>query len=280
MRRLGALIRGTVSGDILSLAAPPAGERIAYGSDPLQFGDVRLPAGPGPHPLVVYVHGGFWRAQYDLAHASHPCAALTAAGIATWNIEYRRVGCGGGWPATFHDVAAAADHVRSLAPRHNLDLNRVIAMGHSAGGHLAFWLAARPKIPMESPLHQPDPLALHAAVSVAGVVDLRRAWDLQLGGGVVRDLMGGTPDQCPDRYAGASPVELLPLGTRQVLIHGVEDSTVPYEMSVRYRDTAVAAGDEARVVALPGAGHLEPVDPRSRAWPAVLTTVQNLFPIP
>src|SRR5579872_5792979 len=129
---------------VLETAAPRADARLRYGPDPLHFGDLRLPGGTGPHPVVVMVHGGFWRARFNLEYAGHLCAALAALGIATWNVEYRRLGdTGGGWPGTLLDVAAAADHLRTLAAPYHLDLSRVVAMGHSAGGHLALWLAAR-----------------------------------------------------------------------------------------------------------------------------------------
>jgi acetyl esterase/lipase len=262
--------------DILELAPPPADHRLYYGDDPLQFGDLRLPHGRGPHPLVIWIHGGFWRAQYDLAHAGHPSAALTAEGIATWNIEYRRIGNpGGGWPGTFLDVAAAADHVRRLAGEYDLDLGRTIAAGHSAGGHLALWLAARSRIPYTSPLFQPDPLSMRAAVSLAGAVDLRHAWELQLRDGIVRDLLGGTPGEVPDRYAAASPPELLPLGVPQILLHGTEDDSVPCEMSVEYCRVAQASGDAANLITLDGADHFDLVDPRSVWWPATVEAVRK-----
>jgi acetyl esterase/lipase len=285
-----------VSEDILELPAPPADARLPYGSYPEpeggwpeQFGDLRLPSGAGPYPVVIYIHGGFWRARYDLTHAGHPCAALTAAGIATWNIEYRRIGNeggslkpaggslnpAGGWPETFLDVAAAADHVRALAPRYDLDPGRVVAVGHSAGGHLALWLAARHCVPPDSPLHDPDPLPLRAAIGIGAVTDLRLAWERRLSGGVVRELMGGTPDEVPDRYAAASPPELLPLGVPQTLIHGTADGSVPYDMTVLYADRARAAGDSVRLITLSGVDHFAPVDPRSPQWPSTLDLIKD-----
>jgi acetyl esterase/lipase len=263
------------SEDILDLPAPPCDRSIPYGDDPLQFGELRLPAGPGPHPLVIWLHGGFWRAQYDLAHAGHACAALAGDDVATWNIEYRRIGnAGGGWPGTFLDVAAAADHIRHLAADYPLDLRRTIAAGHSAGGHLALWLAARHRIAPESPLFAPDPLPLRGAVSLAGVVDLHQAWELRLRNGIVADLLGGAPDDVPDRYAAASPPELLPLEAPQVLVHGTEDESVPYALSVGYCRQARACGDEVELITLPGAGHFDPIDPRSPWWPETARAVR------
>lgn len=208
----------------------------------------------------------------------HLCAALAAGGVATWNVEYRRIGNrGGGWPGTFEDVARAVDYLRELAPAHGLDLGRVVALGHSAGGHLALWAAGRRRIPAESPVYSDAPLRLRGVVALAAVSDLRRAWELRLSDGAVKQLMGGTPEQFPERYAAASPAELLPLGVRQVLIHGTEDDSVPYAISRDYQAAAVAAGDDAALVTLPGAGHFETVDPTSREWPAVRSAVTALL---
>lgn len=259
---------------ILSAPPPRGGTRLPYGPDPLPYGDLRLPAGPGPHPVIVMLHGGFWRARFDLEYAGHPCAALTAAGAATWNVEYRRIGNpGGGWPGTLLDVALALDYLRELAPAYDLDLGRVVTMGHSAGGHLALWLAARGRIPAGATLHTPHPLPLRAAVALAGVADLRRAWELGLSKTVVQTFLGGTPDEVPERYAMASPAALLPLGVPQVLVHGTDDASVPFEIAERYYTAAVARGDEIQLVTLPGAGHFEVVDPDSREWPAVVGAV-------
>ena len=266
------------SEDILDLPPPPAGRRVAYGAASQLFGELRVPKTDPPYPLAIVVHGGYWRARYDLAHIGHLCAALTAAGIATWNVEYRRLGQpGGGWPGTFQDVAAAADHVRALANEYPLDLARVVAVGHSAGGQLALWLAGRWRVPNDSPLHVPDPQPLRGVVALAGVCDLRRAWELRLSGGVVREFLGGTPEEVPERYDSASPAALLPLGVRQALVHGTADTSVPYIISDDYQRAAAAAGDAARLVTLAGAGHFELIDPRSREWPEVLNAIHAAF---
>jgi acetyl esterase/lipase len=261
---------------IFAQEPPPADARLAYGADPSQFGELRLPAGPGPHPVVVLVHGGYWRALYDLAYMGHAGAALAAAGWATWNIEYRRLGNpGGGWPGTFHDLGAATDHLRVLARSYPLDLARMVALGHSAGGHAALWLAGRKRVPPASPLYQPDPLPLRAAVPLAPVADLRLGWELGLSGGVVELLLEGSPDAVPDRYAAANPLELLPLGVPQILIHGTADTDVPIRLSEGYQARAAALGDPARLITLPGVEHFAVVDPRSAVWPQVRAAVQQ-----
>lgn len=266
-----------MSEDILDREPPTIGQRIAYGTEPQQFGDLRMPGGNGPHPVVIGVHGGFWRARYDLTHFGHVCAALTAVGFATWNIEFRRTGePGGGWPGTFQDVAKAADFLRVLAPQYHLDLDQVQAVGHSAGGHLALWLAGRRKIDSESSIYTPDPLPLAGAVALAGAVDLRRTWALGLSDNATALLMDGSPTDYPYRYAAGSPYDLLPLGIRQFLIHGTADTTVPLGVSERYVRRAISRGDSATLLALPDVGHFELIDPDSSAWATVLSVITAL----
>jgi len=239
--------------------------RIAYGTDEFHFGDLRLPQSSPPHPVAVMVHGGFWRSKYGLAYLDAMCEALTVAGIATWNIEYRRLGNpGGGWPGTCDDVANAAGHLAKIADEFNLDLNRTIAIGHSAGGHLAFWLASQNKI-------------LKAAISLAGVLDLRRSYELHLSTTVVADFLGGSPDEVPDRYQSASPIEHLPLGIPQRLFHGTADSSVPFEISERYVHTAQLRGDDAELITLQNAGHFELVDPRTKEFELVRQSARSLL---
>ncbi len=254
--------------------APPPDGVLTYGHEPQQFGHLRLPkaetAGPGPYPLVIVIHGGYWRARYDLGYLGAACGALARAGLATWNIEYRRIGDpGGDWPGVFEDVAAAADFVRTLAQPYPLDLTHVITLGHSSGGHLALWLAARSRLPEHSPLWQPDPLPLAGAIAIAGVLDLRRAWELRLSDNATGLLLGGTPGEFPERYDTASPYEALPLGVRQVLLHGDADTNVPLELSKRYAERARARADDITFETLPGSGHFEPVNPATAEWRAV-----------
>jgi acetyl esterase/lipase len=219
----------------------------------------------------VLVHGGFWRARYGrrLMHAL--CADLAARGWAVWNLEYRRLGSlsGGGYPRTLEDVDCGIDHLRTLAdggvaaaghghPR--LDLERVVAIGHSAGGHLAAWAATRerPAVPVT------------AVVSQAGVLDLRAAWDWHLSGGVAAQFLGGAPGDVPERCAHASPAERLPLGVPALLTHGARDGVVPVAMSERFAEAARAAGDDVEVAIEPEEEHMGHIDPANPMWRAVI----------
>ena len=241
--------------DILQIAPADPGQRIAYGDAPSQFGELRLPEGQGPHPVVMFIHGGFWRAKYDLTHASHLCVAIARAGYAVWSVEYRRVGQpGGGYPGTLEDIRSAASHLTRIP---GLDLQRVAVAGHSAGGHLALWLAAQ------------ETIALKGVAALAAVSDLRRGHALKLGSGAIEEFVGGGPIECDDRYATASPIDLLPFKVPQVLVHGTADDTVPFELSKRFAE----ASKNARLVTLRGAGHFEPIDPRSNWWPTVLENI-------
>lgn len=252
-------------------------QREFYGSEPAQFGDLFLPAGDGAHPVAIVLHGGLWFNAYSLDQMTPMCAALADAGIAAWNVEYRRIGDPGGrFPGTFHDVARATDHLRELAPKYHLDLTRVIALGHSAGGHLALWIAARAKIPVDDPLHTSAPLAIRATVSLAGIGDLQLAWQSEFHD-VIAQFIGGAPDDAPERYAVASPAALLPLGVKQILIHGEDDELVPIEMSRAYQSAASACGDDASLVPLSDAGHFQFLDPRTREWATVLQIVKRVL---
>jgi acetyl esterase/lipase len=251
--------------DILSLAPPLGEERVPYGSDAYQFGDLRVPSGSGPHPVAIVVHGGYWRARYDLTEVEHLCDAVTRLGLATWSLEYRRIGNpGGGWPGTLDDVRTGAAHLEKIAAERSLDLKRVVAMGHSAGGHLVLWLAKQ------------NAIALRGIVALAPVADLRRAWELKLSETVVADLLGGSPQDLPDRYRSASPIELVPLGVAQRVLHGDNDDVVPFEISRRYVAAATKSGDDSKLIEVPGAGHFELIDPRSSAWPIVKEAVLEL----
>ena len=228
---------------------------------------------------MIVIHGGFWQSAYTLSHAGHLCAALTSLGIVTCNIEYRRLGDpGGGWPGTFRDVSQAADRIlETVGLDPTIDSNRVAVLGHSAGGHLALWLASRHRIPKNSPLHCGHAHRVAIGISLAGVSDLRTAWSQKVGHGIVSKLMGGTPDEYPDRYDSASPIELLPSGTRQMLIHGTADSIVPVSQSERFVEKAERLGEAPTLLRLEGVGHFELIDPESGAWTTVSQNVLSLL---
>ena len=266
--------------EILARGPVEADYRIPYGADSEQFGDLRLPEGEGLHPVAVVIHGGCLRSFATLRTLDRFSEALTEAGLATWNIEYRRVDSpGGGWPNTLLDVADGLDHVRALAERHSLDLDRVVLIGHSAGGGLAAWAAARHRIPASSPLYRSDPLPVGGALVLANGAALEpyRPLDEQLCGADVIDLLvGGTPEEVPDNYASASPERMLPLGVRQRLLIGADDAALTQEVAVEYARRAREAGDDVQVMLIPDADHFELVAPWSEVWPVVPEAVLSL----
>lgn len=261
---------------------PPAtqGLRIAYGRSPSQFGELRLPDGAGPHPVVVLIHGGCWSHGFDLRYLSYLAEAITREfDVATWNVEYRRLGePGGAWPGTIVDAAQAVDHLRTLAPIHKLDPDRVIAVGHSAGGQLALWLASRLRLKPNSAVFRPQPLALRGVVGLSAITDL-----VEFGDGpgscnaAVDDLMGGTPTQQLARYSQVSPRALLPLGVPQWLIQGGRDAIVPADGVRAYAEAARREGDAVELRVIPDAGHFEPVLPTGAAWDALRDALRELL---
>jgi acetyl esterase/lipase len=214
------------------------------------------------------LHGGFWRDLYDRTLQWQAAGDLWERGWAVWNVEYRRLGDGGGWPGTFEDVGAALDALPEAAGE-RLDLGRVVVLGHSAGGQLALWAAARAGLPDGAPGAAPH-LRPTAAVAQAGIVDLEEASRLRLAGAVVHELLGGTPEEHPERYALASPLRRLPLGVPLLLVHGARDESVPPAMSRAFAEAARAAGDACTLEEVPGEGHPEHLEPDSRAWRAVV----------
>ncbi len=235
-------------------------ERHAYGPDPSQHGELTTPGRRGP--VAVLLHGGCWRSVYGTGLMAALAGDLAGRGWATWNLEYRRLGrgSGGGYPMTLEDVAAGIDHLGSLSgpAAAQLDLGRVVAVGHSAGGQLAAWAAARPA----------PGVALRRLVVQAGVVDLRAAHRLGVCDRAVAQLLGGGPDAVPERYAAASPRERLPLGVPTLLTHGGRDEVVPVALSRRFVRAARRAGDEAALHVEPGEGHLGHLDPGNPLWRA------------
>ena len=248
--------------DVVALPQPEPDHRLPYGDDPLQFGELRLPEGEGPFPVVIVIHGGCWLAEYDLGYMSAFADALTTAGVATWSIEYRRVGDeGGGWPGTFQDVADAADELLEIAFEYKLDMDRVAAVGHSAGGHLALWLAGRKWLESDDPLRGEGPLALNGVVALAGIPDLAAYAAPEGCGAAVSGLLGGEPDEVPDRVQRGSPIAMVPFGVTQMLVIGEHDSIVPKSQADGFVDAARQMGDSVEVTTILGAGHFELVDP-------------------
>ena len=266
--------------DILSGDPVPANDRIAYGDHPLQFGDLRFPDSPGPWPVAVLIHGGCWSDIATLQYFDRVAVAITHLGIATWSIEYRPVDAeGGGWPNTFLDVAQGIDKLRDIAVDYSLDLDHVITLGHSAGGHLALWAAARSRIYDDSDLYIPNPLPVTGVVSLAGIPELRRYRQIDpptCGPGIVDRLMGGGPRDFPGRYLSGSPFQMLPLNVPQRHITGRNDDIVPPRQVSRHNYEAQSADDDSELIVVPDAGHYEVVWPGTPAWEQVETAIISL----
>ncbi len=249
-------------------AGSTAPRRYAYGDDPSQFADLYLPApGHAVRGVVVIVHGGYWRSTYG-AELGEPLAQdLTGRGYACWNLEYRRVGNGGGWPATFDDVAAGIDALAGAAAEHGLDLGSTTALGHSAGGHLAVWAAGRVKLPPGAPGAGIPAVPLTAVVSQAGVLDLGEARELDLSDGAVENLLGAPEDA--ERYRLADPMTAVPLDVPVYAVHGTKDTTVPPSQAENYVAAATAAGAVAELVPVPG-DHFAVITPGTEAWERIV----------
>lgn len=244
---------------------------------PLQFGDLRVPDGPGPHPVAIFIHGGCWLSQYGISHSGKFTQALADNGIAVWSLEYRRVGDkGGGWPGTFLDIGQGADHLQKLTVEHNLDLGRLLAIGHSAGAQFALWLAARPQIPADIAIATDDPLAISAVLAMAPAADLARLHEGQICGHVIDRLMGGSPATFPDRFRWADPAKIALPAVDQILLIGRHDqSGAP--VGHRYFEAAKSRGDSVRLMEANESGHFEMIDPDSSSWPFVLSVVREML---
>jgi len=264
--------------DYMNQPQAKADARIAYGAAPAQVVELFLPKGKGPHPVVVLIHGGCYLAEYQgLAQTSGIAADLAKRGYAVWNVEYRKLGeAGAGYPGTFLDVADAIDRLRAEAPKYGLDTRRVVALGHSAGGHLALWAAARGKLPPSSPLWRADPLKIGAVVSLGGIGDLKGQADVFAGacGPEPIPRIIGLADRA-DAYADTSPAELLPTGGRTVMISGSLDHVMPPPTGVAYVARVRKAGDSAEAMALPGVSHFDVVIPTTAAWGEVAKVVDR-----
>jgi acetyl esterase/lipase len=273
--------------NILSRPVLPADHRILYGPDPCQFGDLWLPedGDRGRFPVVVFFHGGWWKSEYDLGYTGYICAALKREGIATWSVEYRRIGAtGGGWPMTYLDAADGLDFLPMLAKQYPLDLSNVVTMGHSAGAHLAFWNAGREHVAAESEIFsRKRQVSLRGAISLAGAVDLRLTIRLSGNSIFAHDreevyaLMGGPPEELPKRYSAGNPGDLLPFQAPQFLIQGNDDDQIPPELPRQWASLAGHSGSQASIRMIPGADHFDVIDPTSDAWKIVLTELKSIL---
>jgi len=265
--------------DYLALSGPAPTLQVPYGAAPSQFAELFQPAGDGPFPVAVIVHGGCWTKEFGGITQMHNMAGdLQQQGVAVWNIEYRRFDeAGGGYPGMYHDVATALDHLRVLAPQRRLDLSRIVLVGHSAGGHLAQWAASRARLPRSSPLYVADPLPVPTVISLGGLADLRNEEKL-IKSSCERDmaqLAGAASAARPDIFSDTSPAELLPSGVRTVLIHGEFDTVSPLRAGHDYARRAQAAGDQAEVIVLPGGSHYDEVAATSPSWTIVSAQIRK-----
>ncbi|MBC7593834.1 MAG: alpha/beta hydrolase [Kineosporiaceae bacterium] len=246
-------------------------EKIAYGKDPSQFGELFRPEGT-PRGVVVVIHGGFWHAQYDLSLGRPLAEDLAAKGWIAWNLEYRRIENGGGWPTTFDDIDTGID---KLADIPNIATDKVVTLGHSAGGHLGVWAAARPAL---TGSNWADPkVPVTAAISQAGILDFTAAAAMHLGNDAVQEFMGGTVDgrAVDNRYVLADPTRQIPLKVPVWCVHGRSDNTVPISQSIDYVKAAKAAGARAELVEVDG-DHFVLIDPSTKAWQRTLAILDSL----
>lgn len=260
--------------DVNALHHQAADYQISYGTSSNQVAELRIPKTQELHPVAIIIHGGCWTSKFaDLNNTAALADALRNIGFATWNVEYRRVdNVGGGWPGTFQDIANAADYLRKIKDTYSLDLNRVIVIGHSAGGHLALWLAASEQLPKNSPLYRENPLKLRGIISMGGVPDLAGFRSKQImqvcGNDVIAELLGHTESEINAHYKEASPIELLPLGIPQILIYGTDDPVTPINID-NYVKCAKQDGSSIELIKIKHAGHHEYNVPNSVTWPTI-----------
>jgi acetyl esterase/lipase len=268
--------------DVNALHSADADKRIHYGKAPFQYADLRLPKNKGPHPVAIILHGGCWTGEFaSLKNTAALADALRELGFATWNVEYRRIGdVGGGWPGTFADVADATDYLRQIKEQYQLNLNKVIVLGHSAGGHLALWVAGRHHLSAQSPLYRKEPLTVRGVIGLGAIPDLkafRKESVSVCNRDVIADLLG-TQSQAllESRYQETSPADLLPLSSEQILIYGTEDKVTPPQLK-DYVHAAKQSGNVIKVIKIPGAAHHEYNVPNSIVWPVLIEQIQALI---
>lgn len=269
----------TVNADPPTTQSPSATAlRIPYGPDENQFADLRLPETKGPFPVAIIVHGGCYLAKYDLSYMNQLAEAVTRLGFATWNLEYRRVGNpGGGWPGTFLDVADGSDHLREIAEDYLLDLSKVIVVGHSSGGQLGIWLSGRNKIKPDSDIYRPDPLVVQTSVALAPVADIGRRYKQGNCDNSANKLMGGSPKAQTDRYRQVSPIEMLPIDTRQIVVLGEQDTQERKEETKEYIDRGKEVGNEIDFEWLKNSDHFTLINDGEAAGQEVIKIIQSLL---
>ncbi len=254
--------------DLLERTKPSPSQSLTFGDGETDIVDVWLPEGAGPHPVVLMVHGGCWQKEIaDRTLMNYAAEALRKDGLAVWNIEYRGVDeVGGGYPGTFSDVSRAADALIMQGPDLNLDTSRVAAFGHSAGGHLALWLAARPTLPSDHLLYRQSPLMLSGVVNSGGLPDLAASKPVTQAS-CLSDIMDKLiASDRANPLADTSPAEMLPLGTRQISVNGDRDHIAPPSLGEAYTARARDAGDDAHVHIIENTGHVELIAPGSAAF--------------
>lgn len=268
--------------DLLDQPLPEPDQTLTIGPDAANLVDIWLPQGTGPHPTVLMIHGGCWQKSIaDRTIMNYAANALRAEGLGVWNIEYRGVDeDGGGYPGTFKDVALAADALGTMGPALGFDTSRVVATGHSAGGHLAVWTAARSRLPQSSALYSPDPLDIKAVVNVGGLADLEASAPVTQPGCLadIMEALTGTPDGArEDVLSDTSPAELLPIGAEQVSVNGNLDRIAPPQLGLAWTAEAMAAGDTARYVEIPASGHVELIAPGTPAFDRQIAILKDLL---
>ncbi len=263
--------------DISKWEYPSADFRISYGEDPLQFGDLRLPKSGKLRPVAIIIHGGCYLSQFDIKHVGKFAQKITEMGIATWTLEYRRIGDeGGGWPGTFQDIVNGSNHLYSIAKKHSLDLNNVIVIGHSAGGHLALWLGSSEAKDPDNLLNVRNLVKLKGILALAASTDLQRRFDDGDCDNVIGKLIGGKPSDVPERYRLTSPIEMSVIKVPQILVVGANDTKARIEENDEYFNARKNTTDDIELIKANGSAHFELIDPNSSTWKIIEESIISL----